>query len=186
MNISIMIRILISIAMFRLLLNGYRFLSTIALNKQYQKWVLSKDRSDSMLERKAEVISLWKHAGVSDASVPVVQPAGYGYVSKGNMSLFTNFPSLHEDMAKITVRSFCEAKGIYRSRMISSINPFDWVLMIIDLPKRILDALEIDAKKSVVNVLRFVWWVLGSFGSILLAFYPEEMKALFEKMVGLV
>lgn len=87
----ILLRLLLVIVFLKLLINAYRLIRIKMLFKQYTDW-LFEDRNASIVEKREEVISLWKHAGVHDSYCPRLNNAGYGKLLSYKEGLFFLFP----------------------------------------------------------------------------------------------
>jgi len=177
------VKIILCIAALRLIINSYRLWRMIHLKKEYTTWVTSDEKSYTFVQKKSEVLSLWKTAGVHDYTVPFIEPAGFGHLIQGKLTCFGQFPSSNTRLIETTMRSFHEAIGEYKRRCKNAINPIDWILVIVDFPKRALDALNIHPNKGLTNFLRFIWWLFGSLFTIFFAFYPNELKLIFERFI---
>lgn len=141
---------------------------------QYFQWM--KNHSWDLVESKSKVISLIKGAGVSDKMVPFLEPAGYGKLISGQISVLSNFPSLRRDIAELTIGMFHDAIGVYRRRIFETFNPLYWIELIINLPKKILVYLGVNAESVSIKVLQVLWWLLGVSIAVLIAAYQKELS----------
>ncbi len=149
------------------------------LFKQYTDW-LFEDRNASIVEKREEVISLWKHAGVHDSYCPRLNNAGYGKLLSYKEGLFFSFPSSYEDLAIATKKAFLEAKGVYKKRIKDSINPIEWIILIVYLPQRVLTSIGITEQKGLTIILQGIYWIVGIIFSVIFSLYPEEIRTIFE------
>ncbi len=169
----------------KLIINVYRLARTKLFMEKYTNWILSETRDYSMTEFKSEVVELWKAAGIKNCSFVRLEDIGYGNAIQIQEFLFDHFPSIYEDMAFLTKRSFHEAIGVYKKRIIESVNPLYWIMVIIDWPQKLTDKLNLHLKQGLVNVFRLVWWVLGLIATLYLSLYPEHVKIMLEKSIGI-
>lgn len=71
---------------------------------------------------------------------------------------------------------FSEAIGVYKHRMIESINPIVWMRVIIFLPRYVMDYIGIEPGKKSLRVIHVIGWII----EILCAVFLEKV---FERMV---
>lgn len=128
-----------------------------------------------MVEYRAEVVTLLKHAGIKDSHVANVQLAGYGMVSTSHVSVFDNFPNGRQDMGTITIRMFLIARGVYRERMWSTFNPLAWLDGGVNMPRIVLGYLGVSAESLATKILQILWWALTVTVGGLYAFFRPQL-----------
>lgn len=125
----------------------------------------SEDIDNRAFETKAEVIELFKRAGIRDRAIPEIELLGYGKAVPYNASAFNSYPNVRKKFFIVYTLMFDESIGTFKRRIKESINPLYWIDLIIFAPKKILDYLELDPKSrstKILNlVLTFVYWLLG-------------------------
>lgn len=178
----ILLKIFLVIVFLKFIINAYRLLRIKMLSKQYINW-LFEDRRENVVEKKEEVISLWKQAGIGDAVIPRLDDAGYGKLITYKQHLFFSFPSNYEDMAMATKKAFLEAKGVYKKRIKDAINPIEWIILFVYLPQRILASIGITKQKGLINILQGIYWIIGIAFTVVLSLYPENIRVLLESFI---
>ena len=71
---------------------------------------------------------------------------------------------------------FSEAIGVYKHRMIESVNPIVWMKVIIFLPRYVMDYIGIEPGKKSSRVIHFIGWIIEIFCAVFL-------EKVFERMV---
>ncbi len=163
----------------KFVLNLSKYLRTRWFHWRYKKWLSSHNMK--LRESKAQVVKLFRDAGVKDSYVSVANPIGYGQLSVKEASVFDNFPNARKDFAHPILGMFREAIGTYRARMLETFSPFYWLDTLILLPREVLGYLGVPAENVVVKIGQVVWWVAGLLLTTLLALYRPELRALIER-----
>ena len=172
------------IVAYNLVVNLYRWKRVEHFYDLHQKWF--NNPTWDLVQYKHEVIELFKKAGVKDASMSVVQPAGYGQIMTGTASVFSNFPSQRADAATMTVGFFNQAIGVYRRRTINSLNPFSWIDRLLHFPSIVFAYFGSSTEKLIFKLFQVIYWFLGAIFAILTTIYPEETKAFIKTLpIGL-
>lgn len=142
------------------------------------------DRAPNFPTYKAEIISLFKKAGVKNISIPITQSVGFGRAATFEADVFTNFPSAHSDISGGAVRMFYEAEGIFRQRIFETFSPVFWINSVVFAPKKLLEYLGFDENKSLFKacnvLLTFIWWVFG----ITIMFFLPKLKEIIIELSG--
>lgn len=176
--------IFLGIVSIRFLINLSYFLQIKFYFRCYNKYL--ENSSWSFPEKRQIVVKLMKKANVEDSFRPRVEPAGYGQLSAGHISVFSNLTVLHEDIIRVVMNKFHEAIGVYRHRMLESFNPRFWLEFLIFLPKHMFLYLGIASDKLVVKGAQLLYWLLASlFGILGISFKPEFttfIKSIMEKL----
>ncbi|WP_319520995.1 hypothetical protein [uncultured Sphaerochaeta sp.] len=175
-------KIFLGIVVIKLTINVYRLIRIRILFNRYIAWLI-KERKATIVKNKSEVIDLWKHAGISDSYIPRVDALGLGQVASYKQPLFHSFPSNLEDMATTTQKAFLEAIGVYKKRAIDSVNPIEWIILIVYLPQRFLASIGITKPKAVINISQGLYWLAGVFLTIVFALYPVEIRSAIESLL---
>ena len=82
-------------------------------------------------------------------------------------------PVRREDIVRITLGMFHRAIGVYRSRMIETINPLYWIETIIFLPRQILNYLGVTPESVIIKIAQLIYW-LAAFVFGIYRFEVEE------------
>jgi hypothetical protein len=170
----IILYVFLLIAIIKLVINAQKFIATKRYKDMYLRWLAGE--TNRIFEHKARVVTLWKDAGVSDGTIGNAQPVGYGKVMTGSASVMENFPNPRADMHEITMRIFYEAIGVYRSRMVETINPVYWLEAIINLPKHAFAYLGASPESVVTKIFQLVWWCVGAVAALLFAIYKTQTE----------
>lgn len=170
-----------AVVLYKLISNLFSLISLQRYEKEFT--ALLSGEPSKIDEHKLQTIALFKKAGIKDTQVPVSQPVGFGQVANFNASVFHNFPAPIALIALPASQMFRNAIGIYKTRMLESINPIYWISLIIFLPRNILSYIGMDLESSaskLLNVfLTFIWWI---FCTLVTIFQPEIksfIRALF-------
>lgn len=164
----------------------YKFLTNYIRLKQLQKYEREfidflSNKSCIIDEHSVQTINLFKRAGIRDAKIPISQPIGFGQVANFNASTFQNFPMTQRAVSEPALVMFRNATGIYRTRMLESINPIYWTDLIVFLPKNLLDYIGINSDAAAFKLwnafLTFIWWAICT---IAIIFQPEIKSFILE------
>jgi len=175
-------KIFFGIVIIKLIINVYRLIRIRILFNRYLAW-LTQDRKATIVINKSEVIDLWKHANISDSYIPRVDSLGLGQLASYKQYLFHSFPSNLEGMFTITQKAFFEAIGVYKKRAIDSVNPIEWIILIVYLPQRLLASIGITKQKALINILQGLYWLIGVSSTIVFALYPVEIRSAIESLL---
>lgn len=156
---------------------GYKILKNVVnfrrIKKLYSYFLtITTDKVDGRIyETKAEVISLFKLAGIKDGFIPVVQPAGYNFVAEMKLSLFNSYPSKKEIFYPHYLRMFDFAFGVFKYRIFEAINPIFWIDTVVFAPKAILNYLGMEPETRSFKLLNLIltgfYWLWLLFWGIL-------------------
>lgn len=180
---------LLAIILFTIAIPLYKALTNFVYLKQlqhYEKEFLNflRDEQSNIDEHKLQTIALFKKAGVQDILMPVSQSIGFGKVASFTSSIFSNFPSGKREMAEPALIMFKNAIGIYKSRILESINPLYWIDQLLFLPRNILAYIGLNSESVAFKlwnvILTFIWW---SFCTLVTLFHPE-IKQLIIELLG--
>lgn len=163
------------IFLYKLMTNILNYFKSKKFNRGYILW-LATDGNKNFGTYKREIITLFKKANIEDATLPHVQPMGYGKIATHTISVLHNFPTRHTNQASITLCMFEEAIGTFRTRIKECFNPLYWIEQAIFMPKNLLIYMNLDIEKSafkIVNVLLSgIWWIILSYFSL----YNNQIK----------
>ena len=145
-------------------LYSWRIRRVNAIYRQYQAFADREFKDESiyplLLRRTSEFQRLVKDAGVRDVTIPHVELAGYGYVSKGNASLMENWLANREDASHWTFRATQIALGYYSDLRWQSLNPLHWLFMLVTLPQQVIKWVGGPADSTLGRFLSAAWTVL--------------------------
>lgn len=177
-DVATLIIVAACLLLLKFVLNLSKYLRTRWYQWRYRKWLSSQGMK--LRESRAQVVKLFKEAGVKDSYVSVANEIGYGKLSIKEASVFDNFPNSREDFAYAILAMFREAVGTYRARMLETFSPLYWIEAIINLPREVLGYLGVPAESVVVKILQILWWIAGLALTTLLALYRPELKTFIE------
>ena len=132
--------------------------------------------SNKSLSYKNTIVNYIKFAGVSDKTIPISQPVGYGYISTANISVLKNITNNRQDIFSASYELLLEAKGNYWSRFINSINPFYWIRIILFIPNYICTYLGIKPDSISIKVFQLIYWLIGIIFTLLTTVYTNEVR----------
>lgn len=157
----------------KIILNIYRLTRTLFYYCQYKRYL--KKRNWHFKEYEKNIIKIFKAAGINDSYKSVLEPAGYGKLRAMNVSVFNNLSAVVDDVPILVKGMFHKTIGVYKSRILESINPFFWFEFIIFLPRHILEYLNVNPKNVAIKIVQIIYWIL----SIINLFLRDEIISLF-------
>lgn len=129
-----------------------------------------EDINEKVFETKAEVIELFKKAGIHDTLVPTIKLLGYGQGVHYNASAFDTYPCNREDFLHVYLSIFDESIGTFKRRILEVFSPFYWIDLILFAPKNLLNYIgaspESRSTKILNILLTFIYWIFGIFIAI--------------------
>ena len=175
--------IFLAIASLKFLLNLSKYLQCKHYLKKYHHFVTEDKTGWGFTESKPQIVKLFKGAGIQDSIIPHAEPVGWGHISTGHASVFSNMTRLRQDVVSLVLDMFHQAIGVYRARMIETFNPLYWVEFIINLPREILIYLGVSAGSVIVKISQLVYWISAFIMSFLFALYRTELEAFFRSWI---
>lgn len=159
----------------------YKFITNYIAYKKCHKfaqrhfdWVMKKDAAFPTF--RSEVIALFKRANITDAHVTITRSLLPGHLQSANVSVFDNFPSIYTEVIAIAQSMFDDAIGVYRRRILDSINPLYWIDLVVFAPRHLLHYLGIDTERATAKIcnliLSILWWIF----CIGLAFFKQFIQ----------
>lgn len=112
-------------------------------------------------QKKPQIIQLFKDAGLKDFVISRLEPAGFGHLRTLAVSGFENIALREADVVDGIRSRFNEAIGIFRHRMLQSINPLFWLEMIFKLPQHIFAFVGVLPDKLVVKIALIIYWLVA-------------------------
>lgn len=162
----------------RILINAYRLYRLHVIKRIYEGWFDKKN--DKFQEYVLELISLFKAANVSDASIAIVQPAGYNHVMTGQTSAFQNAGNRRMDIVAHILNSFDRAAGVFKRNMAESLNPIFWIGFVVFLPKHLLTYLNVKESSISIRISQMIWWLVAPVAAIFRTQIYEAITKLFQ------
>ena len=144
-----------------LLVFVYKLVNNISLylrTKYYYKNYLSQ-KSSLFPEQVTAVTKLFDAANLSGWYIPVLEPAGYGYVSSSKASVIENMSNKGQDSVSNINELFMHAKGIFKGRIIETFSPLYWIRTLVFLPSHVLSYLGVDGKSIASKILQVVYLI---------------------------
>jgi len=152
----------------------------------YTDWVAGKKDAERIVQKKQQVIQLWKDAGLANGGLPIIEDVGFGQLRTMTVDLFLNFPQKHrEDIVVMTASFFHEAIGVYKKRLFDTINPFEWLIFLTRMPEVALKSAGLEPKKWVAQILNVIWQFVFVIGTIIITSYSNQIIKSFEKLIGI-
>ncbi len=150
---------IIFLLLYKIVMNSYYL---ITLNYYYRKYKTYIKDSDSWFirEHKQKIVNLFKRAGTEDAHQPQTEPAGYGMLRTASFSVFQNLTVQREDIVIIVNGDFREAMGVYKQRILETLNPFYWIELFISLPTTFFEYLGFKTDNILVKILQLIWQII--------------------------
>lgn len=150
------------IPVIKFLMNGFNLL-TLARAKDSFRQFVSIPASDSLArlrESKSRVLLLFSSAGVPDKKVPFHQVVG-DCDCTGLVSVFSEYPSAADPFSYYTLEAFAVSIGVFKQRMVDSLNPLYWLGLIIYAPSRFFALCGASSDNAVVKIIQALYWVLS-------------------------
>lgn len=151
---------IIAVLAIKFLLNLSRFLEAKSLFNDYLRHAQGEG-GWSIMEKSHRIATIIQNAGVQDSEVTDVQEIGYGHIQAARFSVLNNVQNRREDVVLLLIGKFHEAFGVYKSRMLETINPVYWLETIIFLPRSFMNYLGVSSQNVMVKILQVVYWILG-------------------------
>src|SRR5690606_35006346 len=117
--------------------------------------------------------------GYNDIFIPVTRPLGLGQIANANINPIDQYPNRMSDVAYAINSQLQSSKGVYKQRMLFSINPLLWLEFIIFLPSNIIKYLGFK-NESVGKLFNVLWWIINAVVlPILITVYTDEITQFF-------
>ena len=125
---------------------------------KYQEWIIANP--SRLKEHQPISKDLILKSGVTTTRFSFAQPIGYGYVSTAKADALDNITQLDDQVVGLIAQAFLTAKGVYKKRILESINPLYWINCILYLPKHIFTYLNFDPDIFFVKLFQLIWWII--------------------------
>ena len=79
----------------------------------------------------------------------------------------SNWLALHEVAIRWTFRVLEQARGVYRRRLLSSLNPIHWVMMFLTLPMQAVKWIGGNPDGSLSRAITVTYWIAGAIALVL-------------------
>jgi hypothetical protein len=136
------------------------------------------------VQNKLQIVRLFKNAGIQDQTLPSIDPIGFGYVQTSHPTVFNNLTFKRNDFVNATIGMFYESIGVYRYRMLETINPLYWIESIIFLPKTLLNYLGVSPESVVIKIVQLFYWVISAFILFFLGLYRAEFENIVRDLIA--
>lgn len=110
---------------------------------------------------KSQIVQLFNDADLSDFSIQRIEPVGYGKLQSFSAKGFDNLTNIDREIIDIITSKFNEAIGVFRFRMLQSINPLFWIEFIFKLPQYLFEFLGVLPDKVIVKVFLILYWLIA-------------------------
>lgn len=164
----------IAIILVKVVLNLVKYFQCKHYLKEYQDYI--GDRNWEFIEHQPQIINLFKQAGIEDSFLPHIEPVGFGFVSKSNVSVFNNLGANDTRVIEITFHKFHQAMGVYRSRLIEALNPLYWIEFLVNLPARILTYLGVPPESIVIKIFQLMYWLMAVIIGFIFGLYRQALE----------
>lgn len=138
--------------------NLYKFKRTKFLYYQYLDSKITGDME--FIQKKQEVISLFKDAGLKDFAFIHQEFLAYGQHSTMTVSGFDNMNSDRLDVFNHMKTRFNEAIGVYRKRFMDSFNPMFWIDFVFKFPQYLFEFFGVLPEKVIVKIFLILYWLM--------------------------
>ncbi len=132
------------------------------------------------VQNSVQIVELLKNAGIEDSVVTAVEPIGFGKIQSSHPSVFDNLTTIREDVVGLVLLKFHKAIGVYRSRMLETINPIYWVELAIFLPKHILSYLGVSPESTLIKIIQVVYWLVATIVGFIIGLFRTEIETLIK------
>lgn len=176
---------LLLIPLFVLIDSAYSYHKLNKIYDAYYLWLTDHSSAGAARER-SMLKKLIAHAGVSNPSIPTVEPLGWGRLASFNIDILENFPSNREDIAKLTCRAIQDALGVYKNRMWASVNPLSWIQFLVFLPRSIIGYLGMNTDTVLSKFLQLVWWIICSAFALAKMVYADKINQILNAILHIV
>jgi len=160
-RLLLIILVLIGIVLLRYIINMVNYLRIKRYHRYYVEY--TKNPSDKINEYKSQIIALFKGADVPNQIFEKWEFAPYGRQEKMRYDVFFNLHNTNSDFVIRLTQCFHNAIGVYRYRMLSSLNPLYWVDVILKLPQYLIKYVSGSTKedKIIFRIVNLLYWILG-------------------------
>lgn len=177
--------LLLFILLFFLIDSAYSYYKLNKIYDSYFNWLM--DHSSTNVARKRSALKkLIAHAGISNPSLPTVEPMGWGKLVSFKIDVLENFPSNRKDIANVTCRIILDALGVYKDRMWSSLNPLFWIQSFVFLPQSIIRYLGLSTDTVLTRLLQLAWWALCSAFTLTKVFYADKIDQIIPAILHII
>lgn len=128
-------------------------------HKSYHEYI--KKPTFEFNEKKPQIISLFKNAGVTNFVVPRIEPAGFGQLAQMKLDGFANLTLVDTEIITIVEGKFHEAIGIFRHRLLQTTNPIFWIEFVFKLPEYMFDYFGFKSDNVWVKIVQMIYWIIG-------------------------
>ena len=161
---------------------------THTINKIYDSYFewLRGHSSTRVARKRSALKKLIAHAGISNPSLPTVEPMGWGQLASFKIDVLENFPSNRKDITQVTCRVIQDALGVYKDRMWSVINPLSWIQIFVFLPQSIIGYLGLSTDTVLTKLLQLIWWALCSVFALAKVFYADKINQIIATILHII
>ena len=145
------------IMVLKFITNLYKYNRTKSLYNEYLNYI----RTDNIefVQRKQEIKSLFKEAGLKDSSVIHQEFLGFGNFANMKVSVFDNMTNRREDIVNNIQMRFYEAMGVYKKRYKETFNPIFWVDFLVKFPQYLMEFFGVLPEKVTVKIFLVIYWM---------------------------
>lgn len=168
---------LIAALIIKFLLNLSRYLQCKWYLSKYQNYITNPEWG--FVGDSPQIINLFKNAGIKDVVVTNVEFIGFGHFQSSHPSVFENLTVTRNDVVGAALNMFHKSIGVYRSRMLETINPLYWLEFIIFLPKHLLNYIGISPESIFIKIIQIIYWLLV----FLFGVYREDFEGAIREWI---
>lgn len=128
-------------------------------HKSYQDYL--KNPTFSFSEKKPQIINLFKNAEVTNFVIPRLEPAGFGQIAQMKLDGFENLTLIDNEIVTIVESKFHEAIGVFRHRLLQTINPIFWIEFVFKLPEYMFEYFGFKSDNALVKIVQVIYWIIG-------------------------
>jgi hypothetical protein len=145
------------IMLLKFITNLYKYIRIKSLYNEYLDYI----RTDNFefVQRKEEIKSLFKEAGLKDCSVIHQEFLGFGRFANMKISVFDNMTNRREDIVNNVQIRFYESIGVYKKRYKETFNPIFWIDFIVKFPQHLMEFFGVLPEKVTVKIFLVIYWI---------------------------
>lgn len=148
--------VIIGIAALKFTLNFFRLIGTLVIFHIFRR------QPNNLVQYCPFATSLFNSAGTQQIIISTVRSNGLNQAKKDYIS-----NSLHKKDSYYALENiFQKTIGVYKFRMLESINPFYWIF----LPIRILENCKVEIPEIAKPIINLIYWLLG----VIAAYFLEK------------
>jgi len=157
--------ILVILLFCKFAINLYYYFRTNYITDLYGKWL--KDQSTAIYNRVHIAISVVNKAKALKEFTWFGQYHG----------VFDGFPTKQPPNSEYCLRSLAHASGIFKQRMIDTVNPIYWLEILFSLPEKVISYISQNPEKTrVKSILNVIFRIIAFIAVTFYTLYPDKAR----------